>query len=78
MHHFISFVDVQITSGSAFINCQAFHPATGNIIREVSHQYEYDYDNEHVITLWVRVSKSRRHLAPFRLDKFVMFQTNMI
>jgi hypothetical protein len=46
-------------------------------IREVSHQYENDNDNEHVITLWVRASKSRRHLAPFRSDKFVTFQTNV-
>jgi hypothetical protein len=27
-------------------------------IREASHQYENDNDNEHVITLWVRASKS--------------------
>jgi hypothetical protein len=35
--------------------------------REVSHHYENDNDNEHVITLWIRVSKSC-HLAPFRSD----------
>jgi hypothetical protein len=38
------------------------------INREVSHLCENDNDNEHVITLWVRVSKSWRHLAPFRSD----------
>jgi hypothetical protein len=29
--------------------------------RDVSHQYENDNDNGHVITLWVRASKSWRH-----------------
>jgi hypothetical protein len=47
-------------------------------IREVSHQYENDNANEHVITLWIHASKSWRHLASFRSDKFVRFQTNMI
>jgi hypothetical protein len=35
-------------------------------IREFSHQYENDNDNEHVISLWVRASRSWRYLAPFR------------
>jgi hypothetical protein len=29
-----------------------------SVIREVSHQHENDIDNEHVIILWVRASKS--------------------
>jgi hypothetical protein len=33
---------------------------------EVSHQYENNKDNEHVIILWARASKSWRHLRSFR------------
>jgi hypothetical protein len=53
----------------SIIASQALHSYltwTVPVNREVSHQYENDNDDEHVITLWVRASKSWRHLAPFR------------
>jgi hypothetical protein len=52
------------------------HYESPNIVygaNDMEVSYKYENDTEHVITLWVRASKSWRHLASFRSDKFVTY-----